>query len=78
MDKCYYLATNWNTNYELGVDDGNGNTPKEIKPMGAYYEISFTHGKFATRVHGIAFAKFGDWEKIKKEQPAALELVRGG
>jgi len=65
MDKCYFLATNWNTNYELGVDDGNGNTPKEIKPMGSYYEVFFTHGKMSVRVHGVAYAKFGEQEQKK-------------
>jgi len=68
MDKCFHVATNWNTHYVLGVDDGEGNIPKEIKSMGSYYEISFTHGKFTVRVHGVAYAKFGDYEKIKKEQ----------
>ncbi len=74
MDKCYYLATNWNTNYELGVDDGNGNTPKEIKPMGGYYEVFFTHGKMSVRVHGVAYAKFGEQEQ-SKENPEKLALV---
>ncbi len=70
-DKCFYLATIWNTFYQLGVDDGEGNVPKEIKPMGSYYEISFTHGKFTTRVHGVAYAKFGEQEK-PKQKPALV------
>lgn len=79
MNKCFSLATNWNTVYELDRDDGQGNIPKEIKPMGSYYEIFFTHGKFTVRVHSVAYAKFGDWEKLKKEKEPArvLDLVRG-
>ena len=71
--KCFFLATTWNTHYELEQDDGEGNIPEEIKPMGNYYEISFTHGKFVTRVHGVAYAKFGDREKIKSP---TLEVVK--
>ena len=75
---CFFLATQWNTNYELDKDDGQGNIPKEIKPMGGYYEVFFTHGKFSVRVHAVAYAKFGDWEKLRNEKEPAkvMELVR--
>ena len=82
---CFELATSWGTYYQLDKDDGNGNIPKQIKSMGSYYEIFFTHHKFSVRVHAVNYASVGDWERIKKErneknkeQSAVLELVRGG
>ena len=65
---CFELATGWGTYYQLDTDDKSGNIPREIKPMGNYYEVFFTHNKFSVKVHSIAYAKFGDYEKIKKER----------
>ena len=76
---CFELATGWGTYYQLDIDDGQGNIPREIKSMGNHYEVFFAHNKFSVKVHSVAYAKFGDYEKIKQEkQPAVLELVRGG
>jgi len=61
--ECFYLSTLWNTNYEVDVDDGQGNEVREIKAMGSYYEVYFKHNKFSVRVHGVAYAKFGEVEK---------------
>ena len=85
---CFELATGWGTYYQLDTDDKSGNIPREIKPMGSYYEIFFTHNKFSVKVYAINYASFGDWERIKKERDekvkkdkepsTVLELVRGG
>ena len=83
---CFELATGWGTYYRLEKDDGYGNIPKQIKSMGSYYEIFFTHNRFSVKVHAVNYASFGDWERIKKEseikkdkEPSTvLELVRGG
>ena len=82
---CFELATGWGTYYQLDTDDGQGNIPCEIKPMGAYYEVFFTEGLISSvRVHDVKYAKFGNWQKIKeamqkdKEPSTVLELVRGG
>ena len=78
MKECFLLATGWNTFYELDKDDGQGNIPREIKSMGNYYEVFFTHNQFSVKVHSVAYAKFGDWQKLKPKEPTVLELVRGG
>ena len=85
---CFEIATGWNKFYVLEADAGDGCIVKEIKPMGSYYEIFFTHNKFSVRVHSVNYASFGDWERIKKEREekikkdkepsTVLELVRGG
>ena len=72
------LQTGWNTFYELDKDDGQGNIPREIKSMGNHYEVFFTHNQFSVKVHSVAYAKFGDWAKLKPKEPTVLELVRGG
>ena len=77
MNKCFFLSTQWGTHYELDKDDGQGNIPKEIKPMGGYYEVFFTHGKFGVRVHAVAYSKFGDPEKLKdaSDKKANLKVI---
>ncbi len=72
-EKCFFLATIWDTHYELEKDDGEGNVPKEINPMGSYYEVIFTHGKMTVRVHGVAYAKFCKQKKTQK--PDKLSFV---
>ena len=78
MKECFMLQTGWNTFYELDKDDGQGNIPREIKSMGNHYEVFFTHNQFSVKVHSVAYAKFGDWQKLKPKEPTVLELVRGG
>ena len=72
---CFHLATNWNTHYILGEDDGSGNIPKKIKKKWGYYKVIFEHGKFDVNVNGVAYAKVGDYKKLKKDK---LKVVKQG
>ena len=73
MNKCFHIGTTWGGHYTVGVDDGEGFTPKKIKHKRGYYEV--IGDTFSVRVYGVAYAKFGDPEKSKVEPKAHLKVV---